>query len=90
VLRTRKARSNRPVRSRRFDRRLFHLLNNIRSQLLSLVIRNWEKNPDNYSAAFDSIYVLMERPFAPVNTRLRARRLSAEAGSGSSSGAQES
>jgi uncharacterized protein (DUF885 family) len=50
------------------------LLNNIRSQLLSLeVIRNWEKNPDNYSSGVtNSIYVLMERPFAPVNTRLRA------------------
>src|SRR3982750_3913499 len=50
------------------------LLNNIRSQLLSLeVIRNWEKNPDNYSSGVtNSIFVLMERPFAPVNTRLRA------------------
>ena len=50
------------------------LLNNIRSQLLSLeVIRNWEKNPDNYSSGItNSIFVLMERPFAPVNTRLRA------------------
>jgi len=49
------------------------LLNNIRSQLLSLeVIRNWEKNPDNYSSGVtNSIFVLMERPFAPVNTRLR-------------------
>ena len=50
------------------------LLNNIRSQLLSLeVIRNWEKNPDNYSSGItNSIFVLMERPFAPTNTRLRA------------------
>jgi uncharacterized protein (DUF885 family) len=50
------------------------LLNSIRSQLLSLeVIRNWEKNPDNYSSGItNSIFVLMERPFAPVNTRLRA------------------
>jgi uncharacterized protein (DUF885 family) len=50
------------------------LLNSIRSQLLSLeVIRNWEKNPDNYSSGVtNSIFVLMERPFAPVNTRLRA------------------
>jgi uncharacterized protein (DUF885 family) len=50
------------------------LLNNIRSQLLSLeVIRNWEKNPDNYSSGVtNSIFVLMERPFAPVNTRLRS------------------
>jgi uncharacterized protein (DUF885 family) len=50
------------------------LLNSIRSQLLSLeTIRNWEKNPDNYSSGVtSSIFVLMERPFAPVNTRLRA------------------
>jgi uncharacterized protein (DUF885 family) len=50
------------------------LLNSIHSQLLSLeVIRNWEKNPDNYSSGVtNSIFVLMERPFAPVNTRLRA------------------
>ncbi len=50
------------------------LLNNIRSQLLSLeVIRNWEKNPDNYSSGVTgSIFVLMERPFAPVDVRLRS------------------
>ena len=50
------------------------LLNSIRSQLLSLeVIRNWEKNPDNYSSGItNSIFVLIERPFAPTNTRLRA------------------
>jgi uncharacterized protein (DUF885 family) len=50
------------------------LLNNIHSQLLSLeVIRNWEKNPDNYSSGItSSIFSLMERPFAPTNTRLRA------------------
>ena len=50
------------------------LLNSIKSQLLSLeVIRNWEKNPDNYSSGVtNSIFVLMERPFAPPNTRLRA------------------
>jgi uncharacterized protein (DUF885 family) len=50
------------------------LLNSIRSQLLSLeVIRNWEKNPDNYSSGVtNSIFVLMERPFAPPNTRLRS------------------
>ncbi|MCU1226051.1 MAG: hypothetical protein JWQ42_4144 [Edaphobacter sp.] len=50
------------------------LLNSIHSQLLSLeVIRNWEKNPDNYSSGItNSIFVLMERPFAPVNTRLRS------------------
>jgi uncharacterized protein (DUF885 family) len=50
------------------------LLSSIRSQLLSLeVIRNWEKNPDNYSSGITgSIFTLMERPYAPVNTRLRA------------------
>ncbi|MEG9437050.1 DUF885 domain-containing protein [Edaphobacter sp. HDX4] len=50
------------------------LLNSIRSQLLSLeVIRNWEKNPDNYSSGVtNSIFVLMERPFAPPNMRLRS------------------
>ncbi|HXB61589.1 MAG TPA: DUF885 domain-containing protein [Acidobacteriaceae bacterium] len=50
------------------------LLNNIRSTLLELeVIRNWEKNPDNYSSGVtNSIFVLMERNFAPLNIRLRA------------------
>lgn len=49
------------------------LLNSIRSQLLSLeTIRNWQKNPDIYSSGVTgSIFVLMERPFAPANTRLR-------------------
>ena len=48
------------------------LLNSIRSQLLSLeTIRNWEKNPDNYSSGVTgSIFVLMERPFASANIRL--------------------
>jgi uncharacterized protein (DUF885 family) len=50
------------------------LLNNIRSQLLTLeVIRPWEKNPDNYSSGITySIFVLMERPYAPPEVRLRA------------------
>jgi len=50
------------------------LLNSIRSTLLTLeVIRPLEKNPDAYSSgATNSIFVLMERPFAPANTRLRA------------------
>ena len=50
------------------------LLNSIRSQLLSLeTIRNWEKDPDSYSSGItNSIFTLMERPFAPVNTRLKA------------------
>ena len=50
------------------------LLNSIRSQLLTLeVIRPWEKNPDIYSSGVtNSIFVIMERPYAPANTRLRA------------------
>ena len=50
------------------------LMNSIRSQLLSLeTIRMWEKNPDNYpSGVTNSIFTLMERDFAPVDTRLRA------------------
>ncbi len=50
------------------------LLNQIRSVLLQLeVVRGWEKNPDNYSSGITgSVFSLMERPYAPVNTRLRA------------------
>ena len=50
------------------------LLNQIRSALLQLeVVRGWEKNPDIYSSGVTgSIFTLMERPYAPVNTRLRA------------------
>ncbi len=50
------------------------LLNSIRSSLLSLeVVKPLEKNPDAYSSgATSAIFGLMERPFAPVNTRLRA------------------
>ena len=50
------------------------LLNSIRLQLLHLeVIRDWEKNPDNYSSGVTgSIFTIMERPYASVNTRLRA------------------
>jgi hypothetical protein len=50
------------------------LLNNIRSLLLSLeVIRGWEKNPDNYSSGItNSAFVIMERPYASADTRLRA------------------
>ena len=33
----------------------------------------WQKNPDSYSSGVtSSIFTLMERPYAPVNTRLRA------------------
>ena len=50
------------------------LLNQIRAALLQLeVIRFWEKDPDNYSSGVtNSIFVIMERPYAPVDTRLRA------------------
>ncbi|HVG26746.1 MAG TPA: DUF885 domain-containing protein [Acidobacteriaceae bacterium] len=50
------------------------LLNSIRASLLQLeVIRGWEKNPDTYSSGVtSSIFTIMERPYAPVNTRLRA------------------
>jgi len=50
------------------------LLNSIRSLLLTLeVIRPWEKNPDAYSSGItNSAFVIMERPYAPANTRLRA------------------
>ena len=53
---------------------LLILENNIKSQLLSLeVIRNWEKNPDNYSSGITgSVFVIMERNYAPADTRLRA------------------
>ena len=50
------------------------LLNNLRSELLSLeVIRGWEKNPDSYSSGITgSAFVIMERPYASANVRLRA------------------
>jgi len=50
------------------------LLNNIRTSLLSLeTVRMWEKNPDNYSSGIAaSVFVVMSRNYAPVNTRLRA------------------
>jgi uncharacterized protein (DUF885 family) len=50
------------------------LLNNVRGQILQLeTVRGWEKNPDNYSSGVtNSIFVIMERPYAPVNLRLRA------------------
>ncbi len=53
---------------------LLILRNNIKSQLLSLeVIRNWEKNPDNYSSGpTGSIFTIMERNYAPADTRLKA------------------
>ena len=53
------------------DREL--VLNNIRSSLLTLqAIRPWEKNPDFYSSGItSSAFTLMERKFAPPETRLR-------------------
>ena len=50
------------------------LLNSIRSALLTLeVIRPWQKNPDTYSSGItQSAFVLMERPYASVDARLRA------------------
>src|SRR5271154_7597324 len=50
------------------------LLNNIKSQLLTLeVIRPWEKNPDIYSSGItNAAFVIMERPYASTNIRLRA------------------
>ncbi|WP_353064245.1 DUF885 domain-containing protein [Tunturiibacter psychrotolerans] len=50
------------------------LLNSIRSTLLSLeVIRPWEKNPDSYSTGITaSAFVIMERPYAPADTRLKS------------------
>ena len=50
------------------------LLNSIRSTLLTLeVIRPWEKNPDNYSSGITaSAFVIMERPYAPADARLKS------------------
>jgi uncharacterized protein (DUF885 family) len=50
------------------------LLNNIRSQLLTMeIIRPWEKNPDIYSSGItSSAFVIMERPYASTDIRLRS------------------
>jgi uncharacterized protein (DUF885 family) len=50
------------------------LLSNVRGQLLALeTIRQWEKNPDNYSSGVsNSIFSLMERKFAPPDERLKS------------------
>jgi len=55
----------------RGDREL--VLNNIRSTLLTLrTIKPWQKNPDIYSSGItNSAFTLMERKFAPPETRLR-------------------
>jgi uncharacterized protein (DUF885 family) len=49
------------------------VLNNIRSSLLTLQsIRPWQKNPDFYSSGITaSAFTLLERKFAPPETRLR-------------------
>jgi uncharacterized protein (DUF885 family) len=48
--------------------------NNIKASLLSLeVIRQWEKNPDNYSGGItNSAFSLMERKFASPDERLKS------------------
>ncbi|MDQ2834115.1 MAG: DUF885 domain-containing protein [Acidobacteriota bacterium] len=50
------------------------LLNNIRSQLLTLdTIRPWEKNPDIYSSGItNAAFVIMERPYASPDARLKS------------------
>jgi len=50
------------------------LLNSINANLLQLqVIRPLEKNPDTYSSGVtNSIFTIMERPYASTDTRLRA------------------
>jgi uncharacterized protein (DUF885 family) len=50
------------------------LLNSIRSALLTLeVIRPWEKNPDIYSSGItNSAFVIMERPYASADVRLKS------------------
>ncbi|ADW67423.1 DUF885 domain-containing protein [Granulicella tundricola] len=50
------------------------LLSSIRSTLLTLeTIRPFATNPDNYSSGITaSAFSIMERPYAPANTRLRA------------------
>ncbi|HWN25175.1 MAG TPA: DUF885 domain-containing protein [Candidatus Sulfotelmatobacter sp.] len=50
------------------------LLGSIRGNLLELqVIKSWQKDPDFYtSAATNSVYVIMNRHFAPPDDRLRS------------------
>ncbi len=50
------------------------VLSSIRARLLTQqTIRQWEKNPDNYSSGVtNSIFSLMERKFAPPDERLRS------------------
>jgi Bacterial protein of unknown function (DUF885) len=50
------------------------VLSNIRASLLELEsVRQWEKNPDNYSSGItNSAYTLMSRKFAPPEARLKS------------------
>jgi uncharacterized protein (DUF885 family) len=50
------------------------LLSSIRAGLLELeTVRNWERNPDNYSSLItSSAFTLMARAFAPPEARLRS------------------
>ena len=50
------------------------LLGSLRSSLLTLqVIRPWQKDPNSYPAtATNSVYVIMNRKFAPPDNRLRS------------------
>jgi uncharacterized protein (DUF885 family) len=50
------------------------VLSNIRASLLELeAVRQWEKNPDNYSSGItNSAYTIMSRKFAPPDARLKS------------------
>lgn len=50
------------------------LLGSLRSSILTLrVFRPWQKDPDTYSGiAANSVYVVMDRKFAPADERLRS------------------
>src|SRR5271168_2118044 len=50
------------------------VLSNIRAALLELeTVREWEKNPDNYSSGItNSAYTIMSRKFAPPEARLKS------------------
>ena len=48
------------------------MIENNRKQVFE-VIRGWEKNPDTYSSGItNSAFVIMERPYASADTRLRS------------------
>ncbi len=50
------------------------MLSYIRANLLELeTVREWEKNPDNYSSGItNSAYTIMSRKFAPPEARLKS------------------